>query len=284
MAISRHSSFLRRLAFLGAAHGPKWVLRRTPPAFGLAAFALSREAREAVLRNLRRVRGPAPPWRDAFEGAQTFTAFAGAFAESLAAGSKNEEPLDAVLEGREHLEAILGGPFVIGTIHSGGWDVLGGLLTGELALDVMIVMAREPDARAREIHDAVRERSGVRVAHVGGDVLDALPLLRQLRSGGVVAMQLDRAPEGMRALPVRMFDEPAKIPEGPLHLARLTGAPVIPIFCARLGFRRYLVRMHPPVRVARNAGPEEMAKAAQVLADHVTAFVREHPSQWFAFA
>ena len=55
------------------------------------------------------------------------------------------------------------------------------------------------------------------------------------------------------------------------------------IFCARLGFRRYLVRMHPPVRVARGAKPEEMARAAQVLADHVTAFVREHPSQWFAF-
>lgn len=284
MAISRHSAFLRRLAFLGAAHGPKWVLRRTPPAFGLAAFALSREAREAVLRNLRRVRGPVPAWRDALDGARTFTTFAGAFAESLATGSKNEEPLVPVLEGREHLEGILGGPFVIGTIHSGGWDVLGALLTGNLALDVMVVMAREPDARARAIHDAVRERSGVRVTHVGGDVLDALPLLRQLRSGGVVAVQLDRVPEGMRALSVRMFDEDAKMPEGPLHLARLTGAPVIPIFCARLGFRRYLVRMHPPVRVARNAGPAEMARAAQELADHVTAFVREHPSQWFAFA
>jgi len=283
VGISRHSAFLRRLAFLGAAHGPKWVLRRTPPAIGLAAFALSRDARAAVLRNLRRVRGPAPAWRDVLEGAQTFTAFAGAFAESLAAGSKNEEPLEPILEGREHIEALLGGAFIIGTIHSGGWDVLGSLLTGELALDVMVVMAREPDARARALHDAARERAGVRVVHVGGDVLDALPLLRQLRGGGVVAVQLDRTPEGMRTLPVRMFDEDAKIPEGPLHLARLTGAPILPIFCARLGFRRYLVRMHPPVRVARGAKPEEMARAAQVLADHVTAFVREHPSQWFAF-
>jgi KDO2-lipid IV(A) lauroyltransferase len=259
------------------------VLRQSPPVVGLAAFVLSRQARGAVLRNLRRVRH-ASPLEDARDAARTFTTFAGALAESLAAGSKNEEPLAAVLEGREHLESLLGGPFVIGTIHSGGWDVLGALLTGPLALDVMVVMAPEADARARALHDAARSRAGVKVVHVGEGALDALPLLRQLRGGGVVAVQLDRTPAGMRAVPVRLFDADDKIPEGPLHLARLTGAPVIPIFCARLGFRRYLVRMCPPVRVARDADAGEMARAAQALADDVTAFVREHPSQWFAFA
>lgn len=282
MPVSRHSAFLRRLAFLGAAHGPKWVLRRAPPVVGLAAFALSGDARSNVLRNLRRVRH-ASPIEDTLEAARTFTTFAGAMAESLAAGSKNEEPLVPVIEGREHLEPLLGGPFVLGTIHSGGWDVLGALLTGPLALDVMVVMTPEPDPRARELHDAARARAGVKVVHVGEGALDALPLLRQLRAGGVVAVQLDRTPEGMRTLPVTLFDAPGRMPEGPLHLARLTGAPVVPIFCARLGFRRYLVRIHPPVRVARGAGPDAMAHAAQALADHVTAFVREHPSQWFAF-
>ncbi len=280
---TRHSAFLRRLAFLGAAHGPKWLLKYSPPVVGLTVAALSNEARTAVKRNLHRVRGPAPAWRDTLDTARTFATFAGAFAESLAAGSKNEEPLEPVIEGREHVEALLGGPFLIGTIHSGGWDVLGSLLTGRLALDVVVVMTKEPDPKARELHDAARAKTGVRLVHVGTDVLDALPLLHQLRRGGVVAMQLDRVPPGMRSVPVRLFDGEGAIPEGPLHLARLTGAPIVPIFCARQGFRRYLVRIHEPVRLARGADPRATAEAAQRLADHITAFVREFPAQWFNF-
>lgn len=281
--VSRHSAFLRRLAYLGAAHGPKWLLRYSPPVVGLTVAALSSDARSAVKRNLERVRGAGPTWRDTLDTARTFTSFAGAFAESLAAGSKNEEPLQPVVAGRQHLEAVLGGPFLIGTIHSGGWDVLGALLTGRLALDVIVVMAEEPDPEARKLHDAARERTGVRLVHVGNDALDALPLLRQLRAGGVVAMQLDRAPPRMRAVPVRLFDDEGRLPEGPLHLAKLTGAPILPIFCARLGFRRYLVRIHPAVRVERDASPEDVGAVAQELADHITTFVREHPSQWFNF-
>jgi len=258
-------------------------LRYSPPVVGLAAAALSRGARSSVQRNLRRVRGEAPVWRDALDAARTFTSFAGALAESLAAGSKNELPLEPVVVGREHMLRELGGPMIVGTIHSGGWDVLGSVLAGELELDVVLVMAPERDERARVVHDEARARVGVRVLHVGTDPLDALPLVRHLRSRGVVAMQLDRSPPGMRAIPVRLFDGEGAIPAGPFELARLTGAPIVNVFCARLGFRRYLVEIHPAIRLARNATPEDAARAAQEVADRITRFLRAHPSQWFNF-
>jgi phosphatidylinositol dimannoside acyltransferase len=283
LALTRDSAWLRRLAYLGAAHGPKWLLRYSPPVVGLAVAAFSRDARSAVQRNLTRVRGEGPAWRDALDTAQTFTSFAGALAESLAAGSKNEAPLEPLVVGREHMLRELGGPMIVGTIHSGGWDVLGSVLAGELSLDVLVVMAPERDERARVLHDAARARVGVRVLHVGMDALDALPLVRHLRAKGVVAVQLDRTPPGMRALPVRLFEAEGTIPAGPFELARLTGAPIVNVFCARLGFRRYLVEIHPAIRLAKTASPEDVARAAQGVADRITSFLREHPSQWFNF-
>jgi KDO2-lipid IV(A) lauroyltransferase len=283
MAVSRNSAFLRKLAWLGAARAPFWVLRYSPPLVGWTAAVLSKDARTRVVENLHRIRGPAPVWRNTIDTMRTFASFAGALGESLATGSKNERPLEPVIEGAEHLRRLVGGPFIIGTIHSGGWDVLGALLTGDLQLDMVVVMAHEEDAAAEQLHDEVRGKAKVRVVHVGSDALDALPLLGQLRRGGIVAMQLDRTPPGMRTIPVRLFGEEGALPEGPFHLARLARAPLVPIFCARTGFRRYHIVIHPPVRIDRADPPEATEKAAQSIADRITTFLREYPSQWFNF-
>jgi lauroyl/myristoyl acyltransferase len=87
----------------------------------------------------------------------------------------------------------------------------------------------------------------------------------------------------MRAVDVRLFDGDGAVPAGPFELARLTGAPIVTVFCARLGFRRYLVEIHPALRIARSAGPDDVARASQEVADRITRFVRTHPSQWFNF-
>ena len=283
MAVSRHSAFLRRLAWLGAARAPFWVLRYSPPIVGWTAAVLSKDARTRVVENLQRIRGPAPAWRDTIDTMRTFASFAGALGESLATGSKNERPLEPSIEGGAHLRQLVGGPFIIGTIHSGGWDVLGALLTGDLQLDTVIVMAHEADAGAERLHDEVRGKAKVRVVHVGNDALDALPLLGQLRRGGVVAMQLDRTPPGMRTVPVRLFGAEGALPEGPFRLARLARVPLVPIFCARTGFRRYRIEIHPPIRIERDDPPEATGAAAQSIADRITTFLRAHPSQWFNF-
>lgn len=283
MPVSRHSAFLRRLAWLGAARGPRWLLRYSPPVVGTLALAFSGDARRKVIQNLRTVRGPRGPVRDALDAVVSISSFAGALGESLATGSKNDAAPDARIEGRELLLDALPGPMIIGTIHSGGWDVLGRLLSTDLSLDVIVVMAREPDRAAEALHDAARAKANLRVVHVGQDALDALPLLRHLKSGGVVAMQLDRAPAGMRTVPVRLFDEESVLPEGPFRLAQMTGAPIVPVFCARKGFRRYEVQIHPPVRLAKDADVGQLRSAANRIAADITAFLRANPSQWFNF-
>jgi KDO2-lipid IV(A) lauroyltransferase len=153
----------------------------------------------------------------------------------------------------------------------------------DLGLQVMIAESPEADPEARRIQDEARSAHGVLVAHVGEDPLAALPLLRHLRGGGAVALQIDRAPPGVRARAVRMFGAPAVVPEGPLRLAALTGAPIVPIFCARIGYRRYVLNVGAAVTLARDAGDAELDDAAQHLADAMQDFVRAHPTDWFAF-
>jgi KDO2-lipid IV(A) lauroyltransferase len=96
-------------------------------------------------------------------------------------------------------------------------------------------------------------------------------------------MQVDRAPRTGRTHEVTMFGERGLIPEGPLRLAAMTGAPILPVFVARAGYRRYEVQTCAPIRLERGANREAFDAAAQELAGTMEHFVRAHPTQWFHF-
>lgn len=278
-------AFLRRMASLGARRLPRWWLRYSPPVFGVAAAALLPTQRRAVLRNLERIRGEAPAWRDAVDTAKTFATYASCFAETLAAGSRNATAPCATVTGQPHMDAALGakkGAIVL-TMHTGGWEIATPLLSREQRCDVLIVMAAERDAQARRIQDEARSRMGVRIATVGSDPFAALPLMHHLRDGGVIAMQADRSPPSGRVFHVTLLGSDGTVPEGPFRLAERTGAPLVPVFASREGFGRYRLAIERPVWIPRRASQEALALAAQQVADCMTNFLKRHPTQWFHF-
>jgi len=283
-ALAHDSLFWRRIAAWGAQQGPEWWVKHSPAFFGLAGAVLVPSARRKVVANLQRIRGDVSPLRDAVETGRTFTNYAGCLAEVLSNGSKNARTPQAELIGRERvLEAAAHNKgLVVVTIHTGGWETVGPFFS-RIGLKVMMVMEPERDGRAREIQDEARRKSGLLVAHVGIGPLDSLPLLRHLQTGGVVALQVDRVPPGIRTERVRLLGAPGEIPLGPLRLAQVSGAPLVPIFCSRLGYRRYQLEALPPIFLPRRATPAELSDAAQKVADAVTAFLRVHPTQWFHF-
>jgi len=260
-------------------------VRASPPVIGLAACALAPDARRAVARNLRRVRGPAGPVRHAADVARTFATYASCLAEVFAAGSPHGRAAEAIVHGELHVEdAMAGGRGVVFvTAHTAGWEAVGPLLLRDHGRAVMIAEQQEADARAGGIQDGARRAQGLLVAHVGDDPLAALPLARHLREGGVVALQIDRTPPGMRARDVVLFGAPGRVPEGPLRLASVTGAAVIPVFAARRGHRRYDVVAYPAVHLPRAARDDELDAAAQHVANAMEDFVRRRPTQWFCF-
>jgi KDO2-lipid IV(A) lauroyltransferase len=275
--------FWRRLATLGARNLPTWWIRYSPPFFGLAAAVAVPKARHAVRRNLRRIRGEKPLYRDVIDTSRTFMAYAGSLAEILAYGSKNEGLADAEIVGTERMhEAVaLGKGVLLLTLHTGGWEVAGPMFLGHIKLDVMLVMAAERNADARGLQDRAREAGGMKVAHVGEDPLASLPLLRHLREKGAVAMQIDRPPPNGRVVPVTLLGQEDALPEGPFMLAQLSGAPMVAVFSMRRGFRDYYMEVSVPRTLPRRATPEQVRAVAQGVADDMTAFLRAHPTQWF---
>ncbi|HEY8041131.1 MAG TPA: lysophospholipid acyltransferase family protein [Polyangiaceae bacterium] len=278
--------FWRRLARAGASRAPGWFVRWSPPLIGAAIALASPGARRRISRQLARARGPVCRSRDVLEVVQTFANFASCITEVLATGSRNDVSPRAVIHrsaGVDDILASLDG-VIFATAHTAGWEGLGALVARDHRKRVMIVMQPERDPKARELQDAMRQaKEGVHVVHVGGDPLASLPLMRHLRDGGVVALQIDRVPRGMAGRPVRLFGLPGEIPEGPLRLAQLTGAPIVPVFSARTGHRRYAVHVREPVWVARHADASALDAAAQRLADALGGFVSAHPTQWFPF-
>jgi len=283
--VNLESALWRRAARWGSTRGPAWFVRASPPVIGVVACALATERRRAIARNLRRARGSRGPVRDTLDVVRTFAKYASCLAETLGAGSSHDVPPRTVVRGELHVidACARGAGLVIATAHTAGWEAVGPLVARDLGLRVMIAESPEPDPAARRIQDDARAAHGVLVAHVGVDPLAALPLLRHLRGGGAVALQMDRAPRGVRTREVRMFGQPAVLPEGPLRLAALTGAPIVPIFCARVGYRYYVVHVHQSLTLPRDAGDAELDDGAQYLADAMQDFVRAHPTDWFAF-
>jgi KDO2-lipid IV(A) lauroyltransferase len=276
-------SFWRRAARWGA-RGPEWFARAAPPVVGLIACAVAADRRRAIAANLRRVRGRRGRVREAAEVARTFVTYASCLTEVLR-GAGRSPAAGAIVRGELHLDdaLALGRGALLVTAHTAGWEAVGPLFARDRQVPLMIVEAAEHDAAANAIQDDARSTVGLRLVHVGDDPLSALPLIRHLHEGGAVALQIDRTPRTARAREVTMFGERGWIPEGPIRLAAMTGAPIVPVFVARVGYRRYEVVASAPIRLERGAATGALDAAAQELAARLERFVRAHPTQWFHF-
>ncbi len=216
---------------------------------------------------------------------RTFAAFAHCLTESLASGSARASGARRVVKGAEHLRAAIdrGRGVVLVTAHTGAWDAAASLLRRDFDVSVTVAMAREPDHDGGRVHDQFRASAGVEVVHVGGGPLDALALLGGLRRGGVVALQIDRAPERLKAVHVRGDSEIWRVPMGPFALAAAARAPLLPVFVRRVGYFDYELSVCPAIDLPRRPTDDEIRAAASEAAAQMERFLRAHPTQWFHF-
>lgn len=285
-AFSADSAMWRKAMIAGIRHGPDVWIRYSPPLFGIAAGMLLPQARERVRRNLRLVYGERPAAVELRDIAAVFSNYASCMTDSLALGIRSDCAIRAEMLGAEnYFEAMRKGKgIILATAHAGGWDVAGASLGTLRATDVVVVMRKERDNAARAMQDELRRKAGVQIVHIGDEPLDALPLLRHLKQKAVVAFQVDRVFPGMRTRKVRFLGQAWEIPEGPLLLSAMSGAPVLTAITRRRGFLDYVGTVSPPISLPRKPSGEELDRAAQTVADAVERFVRAYPTQWFNFA
>jgi KDO2-lipid IV(A) lauroyltransferase len=289
-SVRRHDAvFWRRLAFAGTAHSPEWWRRYSPPVFGAGFYAFMGRTRAMVTANQARLLGVPVHSRAARRAARAmFVQYAQCLTDTLEAAGRPERVFAHEVRGAEHFfdarRDERGVIFV--TAHTGSWEIGGRLLQLDRAVKVCLVMAHEPDERARAYVESLRQRAGVDVVYASGhDPATATTLLARLRDRNAVAIQLDRPPPpGAPMLATTLCGGPWAVPAGPFRLAQATRAPVIPVFLHRAGYRRYTLTLEPPIRVGTGRDPAVLREAAQQATAALERFVRAHPDQWFHFA
>jgi lauroyl/myristoyl acyltransferase len=129
----------------------------------------------------------------------------------------------------------------------------------------------------------MRLRGNVHGIPVDASPFAAVPALRILQSGGIVAGHGDRdfSDQGW---PVSFFGATAKLPPGPFMLAARANALILPTFFLLTPERRFRVIYEEPMSVEGDGAVEERAHAAMhAWAAILERRIREFPDQWYCF-
>ncbi|MFO0553253.1 MAG: hypothetical protein U0271_33010 [Polyangiaceae bacterium] len=200
-SLAHHSEMWRRALRWGATETPDFFVSGSPGVFGLAfALALPR-VRNKIRENLR---GLGRPGTNA-EIYEVFSQYAHCITEAHLMGSTHNGRLVARIIGDPNVQAARakGKGLIVATAHTSGWYLAGPILQSVYdEVEVLAVMQAEPDPDAERVQQQARDELGMRVVHVGSDPLAAMPLLSHLRKGGLVALQIDRAPQAERSITI----------------------------------------------------------------------------------
>ena len=277
----------RKFARLGCVYGPEWWKRGSPPVIALAIFLLVGRNRRGVMENQARVLGSgAGRWRVWLAAYRTFASFARCMTETMEFYGPRPGRFRIDEPRRNHVaEALKGGRGVIlATAHIGNWDISGRALhaTGRT---INMVMAREPNETTQDYARRSREQVGMKVIFSDSSVFSAFNMIRALRRNEILAIQIDRGAgdptASVRAVP--FFETDAIFQEGPFHLARLSGATVVPVVTLRRGLRHYEIVLGEPRVVSREIA-DDAERALGETVKFLERTIREQPEQWFQFS
>ena len=279
----------RKFAYLGSVYAPEWWKRYSPPWIAAIIFCCVKPNRRGAVANMRRVLGSRGWLRDYWHGLRVFVAFAHSMNEALEYFGTGERPGarpliveqpadDPIARTLTHSRGV-----ILVTCHFGNWEVAARTLA-RYEHPLNLVMAREANETTVDYVRRAREQAGIRVLLSDSSVYGPFNILRALRRNEIVALQLDRPLGGEGARAVEFFGAPAFFQAGPLRLARLVGAPILPVFVVRLAPRHYRVVFGKERHVARTAGVEEMDRILAGIVAEFEKLVRRYPEQWFQFS
>jgi predicted LPLAT superfamily acyltransferase len=113
-----------------------------------------------------------------------------------------------------------------------------------------------------------------------------LAVKEALDDGVAVGLLADRFGAGEGHAVCRFFSDPAPFPTGPVALAAATGVPVVLFFGLYRGGRRYDIHFEllaERIELDRRRRSDELGSWVQRYAEHLEAYVRRAPYNWFNF-
>ena len=265
---------------------PRWATGVIVTICAVSFTLALHDVRRSVARNLELVLGPTTRLKGWLRAYRTILPFSWCLTERYEQFLPTEKRRVFVdhEEAREFMKRIEG-PVVFVTAHYGGWEI-GSLATQEGADSKVLHSVREQEIDPESNAYLERLLSGLGGAeykiHYANSETLAVELLAALRSGDWVAVQGDRPPASGKPTKAQFFEHPIEVPLGPAVLARLSGAPLVPIFTHREGRGKYKVELKDPIYVPRTADRSvDLDGAMQAVTKELEEMVRAYPHQWF---
>lgn len=198
---------------------------------------------------------------------------------------------DAVLEGREHLDAAsrLGKGVILWTYSCQVGDILFKKILYENNIQVTHLRAyNHPYSSSRlGLRGLNPIRTRIEDRYLAGTVWlypdsgsKAIRQLRQvLNDGGVVSVTAVGG--GENSIEAPFLGGTLRLGPGPITLTRLTGAPVLPLFLEVFGHESYKVTIQPPLVLPAGADRKALnAVAGAEYGERLGAVVKRSPELW----
>ncbi|GAN54051.1 hypothetical protein [Tanticharoenia sakaeratensis] len=241
-----------------------------------------RTARRGSRAYLRRVFGRSPTWIESLRHIQAFALVI--LDRVYFLGKPNAAPLTRVSGGKAILDALSEGRgcILIGA-HIGSFEALRAV-GRDVRIRMRILMYRAIVGGATRRLEALDPGYEDAIIPIG-EPDTMLRVAEALRRNEVVGMLGDRAPDIGRYLQRELLGGAVDLPEGPLRLAAVTGAPVVLFRALRLRDGTYDVRFEPlgispdtvtPRRAFVDAGLDRYVAWMENLC-------RRNPFSWFNF-
>jgi lauroyl/myristoyl acyltransferase len=255
-------------------------------AWSMFFFLTWAAGRRAVVANMK-VIAPGPLLLIYFRAYRVFWNFASTFTDTINF-SLYRTGFDWQIDGTSTLERLQAEDrAIVITAHMGNYDLGSYFFAERMTKPVIIVRAAEADRASDEHSRAHRARSSqtgaIRYYEPSSDL--AIALVSELQDKSVVAIQGDRAIEGVASREATLFGRTVRLPAGPFALALATGARIYPLVVVRDGRRQYRVVIGEPFAVEKSGRDRnrDIDTAMQSWSITLEQLLRREPTQWFTF-
>lgn len=268
-------------AFFAAAQRYPRVMLALEPVFTVLATVVSGEARRNSGMNLCRLRGRRA---GVVERLRFTRAVLGNFYRTVidVMALKYQSPetlrarIDSVTGEPRYLERRRqGNGAVFVTAHLGSFEV-GLAALAAVEGKIHVVFKRDPCETFEGMRSAFRGKLGVREAAIDEGWTSLMQIRAALEANEVIVIQGDRAFPGQRSMPVAVASGTLRLPIGPVTLARLSGAAIVPVFTTRSRGGRFQVHILEPIEVA----DVDDGAALGAIGRAIEAMVTRYPEQW----
>ncbi|MGY6741847.1 MAG: lysophospholipid acyltransferase family protein [Cecembia sp.] len=182
------------------------------------------------------------------------------------------------ISGEEHLLQALAAKqgIIVLTAHVGAFDLVGTYLA-MMDYRPQIIGTRLKDERLNQLITKNRSRRGAEAIERGKDTLK---VVRNLKSGGVVAMLIDQDTK-VKSVFVDFMGMPASTPVGAALFAIRTGAKVIPMAIYLDQNNRQQLKIFPEVHITITGNEaDDLFNNTLALSKATEMLINQDPTQW----